>query len=302
MQDPVLSICIPTFNRAEFLKECLASIIPQLNGSIGEKVEVVISDNGSTDHTKKIAEEFLTKYKNIRYFKNAENIGFDRNVLSAVEKAKGDYCWLLGDDDALFKGSLEYIIPILEKGEYGYLLANTWGYDKGLGSPALSRPNLHIQNDLIFQSLREFVASISDYNNLVGYFGGMSAQLFSRKVWQNFELKEKFIGSQAIHLHIILSAYKNIKTCVLAKPLVKTRADNIRWETFPGLESNKKRQEATTKGVVWILNEYGIPYSNLRIKLNYYNGLVYGLLLFLAKRTVLKSFFIKKNLKKILGK
>lgn len=301
MQDPVLSICIPTFNRAEFLKECLASIIPQLNGSIGEKIEVVISDNGSTDHTKKIAEEFLTKYKNIRYFKNAENIGFDRNVFSVVEKAKGDYCWLLGDDDALFEGSLEYLIPLLEKRKYGYLLANAWGFDRELKEKAVSFPNLGLKTNQAYSTLKEFVKVIPSVKNMVGYFGGMSCQIFKRETWQSMQGKEKYIGTQTVHMFIILNAFKTLPALVVSKPLVKVRADNMRWETFPGLETVKKRAMSTNETQKWIFESYEIPYSGFKLKLNLYFEIIYSTLYSFARNSIFKSQKVRNFFKKIIG-
>src|SRR3989338_7717414 len=81
MNKPLLSICIPTYNRAHYLKECLDSIVAQFNDSeVRDNVEVVVSDNASLDKTRELAEEYCRKFNNIKYFRNNENIGFDLNV------------------------------------------------------------------------------------------------------------------------------------------------------------------------------------------------------------------------------
>jgi len=109
---PIISFTIPTWNRAKELRECLDSIIPQILES-NERVEIVISDNASTDDTSEIAKEYLGKYDFVRYFRNSENLGFDLNLISAVEKADGEYVWLFSDDDWLANGALEEIIHII---------------------------------------------------------------------------------------------------------------------------------------------------------------------------------------------
>jgi glycosyltransferase involved in cell wall biosynthesis len=64
LQNSLLSICIPTFNRAEYLKNTLNSITGQ--EKIYESCEVIISDNNSTDNTRDIGEYFAEKFENVR--------------------------------------------------------------------------------------------------------------------------------------------------------------------------------------------------------------------------------------------
>src|SRR3989344_2982702 len=113
---PILSICIPTYNRADYLKECLDSVVAQFDGrEIRDNVEVVISDNASPDKTRELVEEYQQKFNNIKYFRNNENFGFDLNVINVVENANGEYCWYMGDDDMIGGNSLKFIIDFLRK-------------------------------------------------------------------------------------------------------------------------------------------------------------------------------------------
>lgn len=100
-----ISICIPTYNRANQLINCLQSIALNRNHSLVD-YEVCISDNFSNDDTEEVVRSFENKIP-IRYFKNESNIGRVRNYLRVVNLAKGDFIWLLGDDDLLLPGSLE---------------------------------------------------------------------------------------------------------------------------------------------------------------------------------------------------
>ncbi|RYZ98014.1 MAG: glycosyltransferase, partial [Sphingobacteriaceae bacterium] len=78
-----LSICIPTYNRSNNLRETIESIItqPEFNGT--DEVEIVIADNCSTDDTETVANEYTAKYPSkIKYNRNSENILGIRRVRS----------------------------------------------------------------------------------------------------------------------------------------------------------------------------------------------------------------------------
>ncbi len=106
-----LTIAIPTYNRAEKLKFCLQMLLRE---TTGKPVELLVSDNASTDDTQMFMAEFCTKYPQITYIRNPENIGPDRNFLNCYNRASGDYVMLLGDDDILLSGSVDCILKTLQ--------------------------------------------------------------------------------------------------------------------------------------------------------------------------------------------
>jgi abequosyltransferase len=95
---PRLSVCIATFNRAGFIGETLDGLLAQAS----EDVEIVILDGGSSDGTDAIVAEYMHKSLLIRYFRQATNMGVDRDFDNAVQRATGAYCWLMSDDDLLW--------------------------------------------------------------------------------------------------------------------------------------------------------------------------------------------------------
>ncbi len=112
---PLLSICIPTFNRAALLDICLASVLPQVIEHSGE-VECVISDNDSSDETAAVIERYQQRF-NFRVFRNSENIGIIGNITKvAVEHARGDFVWLIGDDDVLTHQAVSRLLDLLRSG------------------------------------------------------------------------------------------------------------------------------------------------------------------------------------------
>ena len=107
---PLLSLCIPTYNRAALLEPMLLSLCRQCT-AFGDQVEIVVSDNASTDDTRKVVEA-ASSVTPIRYFRNDANVG-SRNFLLAVERASGEYAWILGDDDLVLEGGLSAVIDAL---------------------------------------------------------------------------------------------------------------------------------------------------------------------------------------------
>ena len=84
---PILSICIPTFNRAEYLKKSLDSLVCQ-EPIESEEIEIVISDNCSTDETNMIGMQYSKEFSNIKYFRNDTNYGIINGV-KAISRGTG---------------------------------------------------------------------------------------------------------------------------------------------------------------------------------------------------------------------
>ncbi len=110
---PLLSICITTYNRAEWLAlslKNLARLVPNPHAEI----EIVVCDNTSTDHTPKVVEPYLLR-PDFRYHRNPENIGMLGNLRATAHHARGQYIWILGDDDVVEPGSIERVLQTIQR-------------------------------------------------------------------------------------------------------------------------------------------------------------------------------------------
>ncbi len=111
----LLSICIPTFNRAAQLDETLKSITNQKIFSKTNKIEIIISDNCSSDGTLFVVNKYKVEHQEkIVYSKNVENI-FDKNFEKVLSLANG--CFLKLNNDTLINldGGLEKMLKLIEE-------------------------------------------------------------------------------------------------------------------------------------------------------------------------------------------
>ncbi len=109
--NPLLSITMPTYNRADFLNYSLEVHIPLVRE---HAVQIYISDNASTDTTKKIVEKWQKEYPLIHYFCNECNVG-EINFEIALKLPSTEYVWLLGDTYQIPPDGISCLMDILEK-------------------------------------------------------------------------------------------------------------------------------------------------------------------------------------------
>ena len=129
---PVLSICVPTFNRARYL-DCLLADLAERIDELGCSYELLIGDNASEDNTAEVVRRFEHRL-NIRYMRRPTNVGAYRNQLQLLAAAHGRYVTNLGDDDLLIPNSLGHHILYLEDNpQVGAVFAPWHVHDRVLG-------------------------------------------------------------------------------------------------------------------------------------------------------------------------
>jgi acetyltransferase-like isoleucine patch superfamily enzyme len=111
---PLLSLCIPTFNRAETLRKSLTSFVSEEAFLNSNEVEIVIADNCSSDHTPEVVRSFMDSHPGrIRYSRNATNI-LDKNLERVLRMGQGSFRKLQTDAFGVRPGLLGPWIRILK--------------------------------------------------------------------------------------------------------------------------------------------------------------------------------------------
>jgi len=111
-----VSICIPQYNRIKYLLQSLEIISRQDYPNI----EVVVSDDCSTDETREQITKLVPLYKfPILYHRNSRNLGYDANYRKSIELATGDYCLVIGNDDTLNgEDAVSFLVNFLTHNNY----------------------------------------------------------------------------------------------------------------------------------------------------------------------------------------
>lgn len=151
---PFLTIAIPTYNGAKTIRNVLDLLLPQVT----EEVEIIISDNCSTDETPAIIKEYASFYPFIQVLQSETNIFADGNFLKCIKSAKGEYMMLLSDDDIIVENALQKIICFLKKNndiQLAYLETILF-HDKYIGKDKCERLKPYVNDDIVSCDKKKF--------------------------------------------------------------------------------------------------------------------------------------------------
>ena len=218
MRAPLLSICIATYNRAQYIGETLESIIPQLT----DEVEIVIVDGASTDQTRDVVKSYTEVCKNINYIQLPAKEGIDQDFCKAVEYAQGEYCWLFTDDDLLKPNAISTVLNEISK-EYSLIVINVQVMDKDI-SKVLQPKLIPIDTNEIYDGskLEQLFQRVIPYISFIG------CVVINRALWMQRE-KKQYFGTEFIHVGVIFQAPLPAPALIIAEPYISIRYGNAQW-------------------------------------------------------------------------
>ena len=182
-RSPLLSLCIPTYNRGYLLKFVLESYLN--DPEFDDDVEIVISDNCSTDDTKEICQKFSRQNANIRYFRNTENIK-DANFYVVLNYGNGEYLKLLNDWTYCVGDSLRFI---KEKVRENLRTRKPLFFTDGL-----LFTNQKKKKEIICNSLDDYVQAVSTYvtsNNVFGVWRDQWTEIKDKDRYTDLKLQQE---------------------------------------------------------------------------------------------------------------
>jgi abequosyltransferase len=210
MRKKVLTLCFPTYNRDWCIKEQIQRLrqcpIDTLND-----IEIIISDNCSTDDTEKFVQEAISDGFNCVYVKNEVNLGMDGNFVQCFKLAKGDYIWLLGDDDYIIIESLPALVSLLALGQYGLVHLNQ------------REQKTTLKNDIEkYKDDNKFIRDISYWVTFI------SANIVNTKYIDQIDFK-KYMGTWFTIMPLYITALHFEQTNLMIKrPIFEKPKDAVR--------------------------------------------------------------------------
>lgn len=213
-----LSICIATYNRGNFISETLDTILSQLEFG----VELLVVDGASPDNTHEVLAHYVSRYPEIRYYREQVNSGVDRDYDKAVGYAKGEYCWLMSDDDLMKPGAIQRVLAAID-GKSDLIVVNSEIWNADFSEKLLDR-RLKIAADIEYGKNEREQFFIGTANQL-GFIGCV---VIKRSFWLSRD-RASFYGTLFIHVGVIFQ-HKAIETAkVISEPLIAIRDGNATW-------------------------------------------------------------------------
>ncbi len=203
----LLTIAIPTYNRAGYLDICLSHVCGQL-GKDNARVELLVSDNHSDDNTEDAVSRYLSGGYPINYIRNSSNIGPDNNFIQCFKKARGKYVLIMGDDDILLDGALENILGVLEKGDYGVVFLNSYGF---IDDFIAEKPMARFEGHTVYSDVTKFVSKAGYLMTFI------SVNVVNKSLVSGGLEFEKFSKTNLVHMGWIFSALFNSEKNVFIK-------------------------------------------------------------------------------------
>jgi abequosyltransferase len=216
MSNVLLTIAIPTYNRAHLLDECLTALAREFGNSL--EIEIIVSNNASTDTTSAVVKrQIKINFPDLRYFENSTNLGPDYNITQCFREAQGKYVWIFSDDDLLLA---TYGIPLLH-----LLRSDEWGivHLRGLWYSGLEAPQ-PVPVEMCYQLYKSGLDFIQEVHYWVTFITG---NIVNKSILINQELTFSFNGTSLTQLGWILpaalSGYSNV---LITTPILACRANN----------------------------------------------------------------------------
>lgn len=113
----LLSVYVPTYNRAALLSQSLRAILGQITPEMAGTVEVVVADNASPDDTPAVVAQAQSDFPHValRSVRRPENIGCDANFTDSPNQTQGRFVYMVSDDDILLPGAVAKLLELISR-------------------------------------------------------------------------------------------------------------------------------------------------------------------------------------------
>ncbi len=201
---PLLTIAIPTYNGARTICNLLDRLLPQCT----EEIELLISNNCSTDRTSEIVSDYQKRFPFIKHVNNKKNIGPDANFLQCMNLAQGEFVWLVSDDDVVIEDSVPSILHYLRTyPDAGLVYVTTVdfrGHYENVSQCTFHR--VRASEDIYTCDKKVFMKYASDY------WGFISSFICKTDTVKNIKEPERFFGTYWLQSYIHALCAKGEKT------------------------------------------------------------------------------------------
>ena len=228
---PLLSLCVPTYNRAPLLRESLTAIVSQIGPSEAGLLEVLVLDNASPDATPDVVAEFQQAWPQapLRSVRHAENLGPDGNFLKGIALAQGRFVYLVSDDDILLPGALAWLLQNIQAHpDFDGFSLNARTFKRSPDEEGAAW--FPLAEDQTLQSGDEVLALLQTSVGFMSILAFNKSRIAERLAAGRYEEKRGTNFLQAFLFLDAAAAGGGVR--VRAKPLLAQRADNSPLDNY----------------------------------------------------------------------
>ena len=216
----ILSIAIPTYKRAELLKETLYAFLPQIEP---HEIPICISYTEDTNKTECVIEEFRNRYPWITAITDPNATNIDKKIVSVVSLVKTSYVWLFGDDDFPAPGAINRVLGILDEKDWGMLVLNASSHNSDFTS-TVEEKRIRIPKDVTYRP-GEHEALLIDTASYITFLGGL---VFEKAMWDS-EDPTKYLKSDYVHVSVLYRSVVGKYARLVADPQLLIRLAKATW-------------------------------------------------------------------------
>lgn len=254
----LVSICIPVYNSERYLKDTLESILNQSY----EPIEIILSDNASTDNSWELILELKKKDSRIKIFRNPENIGYAANCNKMIQSSSGELIAIYHADDIYHKDIVKESVDVLrKKKELSGIFTLYERIDEYNNALYDTIYPIRKKGELTLVSLEEFI-------DCVLIKGGSPfccpTSVIRREVYQKingYNENLKYIDDQDMWARILLRGC----LAIINKPLISYRIHNNQTSSI--YKKKTKSESLPLKHIVSFI--YSNNLQNFEAKVNY---------------------------------
>lgn len=242
---PRVTVGIPVYNGAKYLGQAIESVLAQTFTDF----ELIICDNASTDATAAIALEYAARDARVRYTRNRENIGAQRNFNRVFELSTGEYFKWMAADDLIKPEFLKNCVAALEA-EPGAVLA----YTRGAGIDASGTLLKHCQHPVSLEAQKNPVSRFRLFRERSGFSAWPFLYVFGlmrRDVVTRTRLQGVHTGGDSSFLYEMLLAGSFVEV-----PL-HLSTFRLHEESFSGMQDHKKKTKFLHGNDSWVNKALG---------------------------------------------
>ena len=234
MSSPLVSVALPVYNGADYVRSCIDGVLSQTYSNI----ELVIADAGSSDETEQICRDYAARDPRVSYERASSYRGVTENYQAALERTGGDYVCFVAADDAIDERFVEECMSAhLANGTYALVFATTaeipesWQPNSGLAADeTYDDDTLELTSPQASERLTHLIRQLHACNAFNGVHHGDTLRATlpfgAHQGWDRVTLAQIVLRGPCLQLPVHLQ-YRRVHGAQVSKGLYGERAERL---------------------------------------------------------------------------